>query len=66
MTISRDFKQTVGERALRDSAFAASLRDEALALDLKGAPEALQNMLRELAGTEAARAPAKRPDESGS
>ena len=48
MALTRDFKQTVAERAQRDPAFAQALFDEALTLMLTGEPEAARLMLRDL------------------
>ena len=48
MALTRDFKQTVVERAQRDPAFAQALFDEALTLIFTGEPEAARLMLRDL------------------
>ena len=48
MALSRDYKQTVIERAERDPAFAQALLDEAATLFLNGEPETARLILREL------------------
>jgi len=48
MALTRDFKQTVVERAKRDPAFAQALLDEAATLFLNGEPEAARLILRDL------------------
>jgi DNA-binding phage protein len=48
MTLTRDFKQTVVERAQRDPEFARALLDEAATLFLNGEPEAARVILRDL------------------
>ena len=48
MGLTRDFQQTIGERALRDKRFARSLLDEAATLFLNGEPEAARLLLRDL------------------
>lgn len=48
MTLTRDFKQTVAERAERDPAFARALLDEAATLFLSGEPDAARLILRDL------------------
>ena len=48
MALTRDFKQTVVERAQRDPAFAQALLDEAATLFLNGEPEAARLILRDL------------------
>ncbi len=48
MTLTRDFKQTIVERAKRDPAFASALLDEAAALLISGEPEVALRMLRDL------------------
>jgi DNA-binding phage protein len=48
MTITRDFKQTVAERALRDPEFAKALLDEAATLFLSNEPDAARLILRDL------------------
>jgi DNA-binding phage protein len=48
MALTRDFKQTVVERAQRDPAFAQALLDEAATLFLNGDPEAARLILRDL------------------
>lgn len=52
MALTRDFNQTVRDRAQRDPAFAQALRDEAKALALKGEPGTAQRMLGELLATD--------------
>ena len=49
MALTRDFKQTVVERARRDPAFAQALLDEAATLFLNGEPESARLILRDLA-----------------
>ena len=48
MALSRDYKQTVIERAERDPAFAQALLVEAATLFLNGEPETARLILREL------------------
>ena len=48
MALTRDFKQTVVERAQREPAFAQALLDEAATLFLNGEPEATRLILRDL------------------
>ncbi|BAP88037.1 addiction module antidote protein [Burkholderiales bacterium GJ-E10] len=48
MTLTRDFKQTVAERAARDPDFAKALLDEAATLFLSGEPDAARVILRDL------------------
>ena len=48
MALTREFKQTVVERAERDPAFAQALLDEAVTLFLNGEPEMARVMLRDL------------------
>ncbi len=48
MALTRDFKQTVGERVQRDPAFARALLDEAASLFLNGEPETARLILRDL------------------
>lgn len=48
MALTRDFKQTVIERAQREPQFAQALFDEALTLMLAGEPETARMMLRDL------------------
>jgi len=48
MALTRDFKQTVGERVRRDPAFAAALLDEAATLFLNGDPAPARMVLRDL------------------
>ena len=48
MTLTRDYKQTVAERAERDPAFAKALLDEAASLFLSGEPDAARLVLRDL------------------
>jgi hypothetical protein len=49
MSITRDSSETIVERAKRDSAFAAALLDEAVALFLNGEPDTARIVLRDLA-----------------
>lgn len=48
MGLTRDFRQTIGERVRRDKRFAHSLLDEAATLFLNGEPEAARLLLRDL------------------
>ena len=48
MTLTRDYKQTVAERAQRAPAFAKALLDEAATLFLDGEPQAARLILRDL------------------
>lgn len=48
MSITRDYKDTINERAAKDSAFAASLLDESITLFLNGEPEVARLVLRDL------------------
>lgn len=48
MVLTRDFKETVKERATRDPAFAKALLDEAATLFLNGEPHTTQLILRDL------------------
>ncbi|MEX2516969.1 MAG: transcriptional regulator [Gammaproteobacteria bacterium] len=48
MALSRDYKETVRERAKRDPDFAAALMNEAISAFLEGDPETARSMLREL------------------
>jgi DNA-binding phage protein len=48
MALTRDFKQTVAERARRDPAFARALLDEAATLFLNGEPHTARLILRDL------------------
>lgn len=48
MALTRDFKQTVSERAARDPEFAKALLDEAATLFLNGEPEPARLVLRDL------------------
>jgi DNA-binding phage protein len=48
MGLTRDFRQTIGERVRRDKRFARSLLDEAATLFLNGEPEAARLLLRDL------------------
>lgn len=48
MTMTRDFKETVKERAGRDPAFATALLDEAATLFLNGEPHTARLILRDL------------------
>ena len=48
MALTRDFKQTMVERAERDPAFAKALLDEAATLFLNGEPEPARLILRDL------------------
>lgn len=48
MTLTRDYKETLLERAQQDPAFAEALLDEAIALFLNGDPITARIMLRDL------------------
>ena len=48
MALTRDFKQTMVERAEREPAFAKALLDEAATLFLNGEPETARLILRDL------------------
>jgi DNA-binding phage protein len=48
MTLSRDFKHTVVERAERDPTFAKAMLDEAATLFLNGEPDTARAVLRDL------------------
>jgi hypothetical protein len=48
MALTREFKQTVAERAKRDSAFVKALLDEATTLFLNGEPHTARLILRDL------------------
>ena len=48
MVLTRDFKQSMVERAQRDPAFAKALLDEAATLFLNGEPETARLILRDL------------------
>lgn len=48
MVLTRDFKETVKERANRDPAFAKALLDEAATLFLNGEPQTARLILRDL------------------
>jgi DNA-binding phage protein len=48
MALTRDYKETIQNRAQREPEFAAALLDEAITLFLNGEPETARLMLREL------------------
>lgn len=48
MELTRDFRQTIGERVRRDKKFARSLLDDAATLFLNGEPEPARLLLRDL------------------
>ena len=48
MALTRDFRETVADRAARDPAFAKALLDEAATLFLNGDPHAARLVLRDL------------------
>jgi DNA-binding phage protein len=48
MALTRDFKETVTQRAQRDPLFAQALLDEAATLFLNGEPETARLILRDL------------------
>lgn len=68
MTLTRDFKETVKERAIRDPAFAKALLDEAATLFLNGEPHTARLILRDLVnasvGFETLAAETNRPSKS--
>jgi DNA-binding phage protein len=68
MGLTRDFRQTIVERALRDPAFARALLDEAATLFLNGEPHTARLLLRDLVnatiGFEALAAETARPAKS--
>lgn len=48
MALTRDFKQTIVERAQRDPAFGKALLDEAATMFLNGEPDTARLILRDL------------------
>ncbi len=48
MGLTRDYKETIGERVQKDPEFARALLDEALTLFLNGEPEMARLILRDL------------------
>lgn len=68
MTLTRDFKHTLVERAQRDPEFARALLDEAAALIFNGEPETARLVLRDLVnatiGFEGLAAKTKKPAKS--
>jgi DNA-binding phage protein len=48
MPLTRDFKETIKERAQREPEFAVALLDEAISLFLNGEPETARLILRDL------------------
>jgi len=48
VTLTRDFKKTIGDRVQRDPKFAQALLDEAATLFLNGEPDAVRLILRDL------------------
>jgi len=68
MALTREFKQTVAERAKRDSAFVKALLDEATTLFLNGEPHTARLILRDLVnatiGFEALAAKTAKPTKS--
>lgn len=68
MTMTRDFKETVKDRAGRDPAFAKALLDEAATLFLNGEPHTARLILRDLVnasvGFETLAAETRRPSKS--
>lgn len=51
MALTRDFKETVKERAARDPAFAKAMLDEAATAFLNGEPHVSRLILRDLVNT---------------
>ncbi|WP_188063073.1 DNA-binding protein [Sphingobium sp. KCTC 72723] len=68
MVLTRDFKETVKERSVRDPAFAAAMLDEAATAFLNGDPRVARLILRDLVnasvGFEALAAETNRPSKS--
>lgn len=68
MALTRDFKETVKERATRDPAFAKAMFDEAATAFLNGEPHVARLILRDLVnasvGFEELAAETKRPSKS--
>lgn len=68
MVLTRDFKETVKERAARDPAFAKTMLDEAATAFLNGEPHVARLILRDLVnasvGFEALAAETNRPSKS--
>lgn len=68
MALTRDFKETVKERATRDSAFAKAMFDEAATAFLNGEPHVARLILRDLVnasvGFEELAAETNRPSKS--
>lgn len=68
MALSRNFKQTIAERADRDPAFAKAMLDEAATLFLNGEPDVARAILRDLVnatvGFEALAAKTRTPSKS--
>ena len=68
MALTRDFRQTMGERVRREPAFARALLDEAATLFRNGEPETARLALRDLVnatlGFEALAAATARPAKS--
>jgi len=48
MTLTRDYKETISERASKDKEFANALFDEAISLFLNGEPDVARLVLRDL------------------
>ena len=66
MALTREFKQTMVERAERDPAFAKALLDEAATLFLNGEPETARLILRDLVNaTVGFEALARKTDKNG-
>lgn len=68
MALTREFKDTIKERAARDPAFAKAMLDEAAAAFLDGEPDVARLILRDLVnasvGFEHLAAETKRPSKS--
>ena len=68
MVLTRDFKETVKDRAMREPAFAKAMLDEAATSFLNGAPHVARLILRDLVnasvGFEALAAETNRPSKS--
>ena len=48
MSMTRDYKETINERAAKDPSFTSALLDEAITLFLNGEPEVARLVLRDL------------------
>ena len=68
MALTREYKETINERVVKDPLFSAALLDEAITLFLNGEPEVARLVLRDLVnatlGFEALANELKRPSKS--